>query len=56
MREFFFLSILEKAIQEVQGFEDTLFLENLDNVQANQSYKSICLDIFKALCLKKFLL
>ena len=42
----FFLSMLERAIQEVRGFEDTLFLENLENVRANRFNKSICLDIF----------
>ena len=32
----FFLSMLERAIPEDWGFEDTLFLENLENVRANQ--------------------
>ena len=43
----FFLSMLERAIQKVWGIEDTLFLEKkIENVRANQFYKSICLDIF----------
>ena len=45
--------MLERAIQEVRDFEDTLFLENLENVRANQFYKSICLEIFLALCIEK---
>ena len=44
--------MLERAIPEDWGFEDTLFLENLENVRANQFYKSICLEIFLALCLE----